>query len=146
MSEIKYCDIFNIRTKIGVNQSERLVFMCRKQISKGSKITTQNVLGLLEELEKQDNLGIDRLGTLKEILKQSKNRSMLKKVEEFEIKKKGAQLMLVIFVLKFSEGNLKSRECLFARELQFKVYSFFINCKENDFLLRGIIHQFNNFI
>ena len=98
MSEIKYCDLFNIRTKIGVNQSERLVFMCRKQISKGSKITIQNVLGLFEELEKQDNLGIDRLGILKEILKQSKNRSMLKKVEEFEIKKKGAQLMLVIFV------------------------------------------------
>ena len=90
MSEIKYCDLFNIRTKIGVNQSERLVLMCRKQISKGSEITTQNVLGLFEELEKQDNLGIDRLGTLKEILKQSKNRSMLKKVEEFEIKKKGA--------------------------------------------------------
>ena len=98
MSEIKYCDLFHIRTKIGVNQSERLVFMCRKQISKGSKITIQNVLGLFEELEKQDNLGIDRLGILKEILKQSKNRSMLKKVEEFEIKKKGAQLMLVIFV------------------------------------------------
>ena len=96
MSEIKYCDLFNIRTKIGVNQSERLVFMCRKQISKGSEITTQNVLGLFEELEKQDNLGIDRLGTLKEILKQSKNRSMLKKVEEFEIKRKGDQLMLVI--------------------------------------------------
>ena len=94
MSEIKYCDLFNIRTKIGVNQSERLVFMCRKQISKGSEITTQNVLGLFEELEKQDNLGIDRLGTLKEILKQLKNRSMLKKVEEFEIKRKGDQLML----------------------------------------------------
>ena len=96
MSEIKYCDLFNIRTKIGVNQSERLVLMCRKQISKGSEITTQNVLGLFEELEKQDNLGIDRLGTLKEILKQLRNRSMLKKVEEFEIKRKGDQLMLVI--------------------------------------------------
>ena len=70
--------------------------MYRKQISKGSKITTQNVLGLFEELEKQNNLGFDRLGTLKEILKQLKNRSMLKKVEEFEIKRKGDQLMLVI--------------------------------------------------
>ena len=59
MSEIKYCDLFNIRTKIGVNQSERLVFMCRKEISKGSEITTQNELGLFEELEKQDNLGIE---------------------------------------------------------------------------------------
>ena len=33
---------------------------------------------------------------------------MFKKVEEFENKRKGAQLMRVIFVLKFSERNLKS--------------------------------------
>ena len=32
-----YCDlIFDISTKIGLNQLERLVFMCRKQISKDS--------------------------------------------------------------------------------------------------------------
>ena len=91
--------------------------MCRKQISKDSGRTTQNALGLFEELEKQDNLGIDRLGTLKQILKQLKKRSMLKKVEEFEIKRKGDQLMLFIFVLKFSEGNLKSRKCLLARKI-----------------------------
>ena len=114
MSEIKYCDLFNIRTKIGVNQSERLVFMCRKQISKDSGRTTQNALGLFEDLEKQYNLGIDRLGILKQILKQLKKRSILKKVEGFEIKRKGDQLMLVIFVLKFSEGNLKGRKCLLA--------------------------------
>lgn len=89
MSEIKYCDLFNIRTKIGVNQSERLVFMCRKQISKDSGRTTQNALGLFEELEKQYNLGIDRLGILKQISKQLKKRSILKKVEGFEIKRKG---------------------------------------------------------
>ena len=88
--------------------------MCRKQISKDSERTTQNSLGLFEEHEKQDNLGIDRLGTLKQISKQLKKRSMLKKVKEFEIKRKGDQLMLVIFVLKFSKGNLKSRKCLLA--------------------------------
>ena len=91
--------------------------MRRKQISKDSERTTQNALGLFEELEKQDNLGIDRLGTLKQILKQLKKRSMLKKVEEFEIKRKGDQLMLFIFVLKFSEGNLKSRKCFLARKI-----------------------------
>ena len=86
--------------------------MCRKQISKDSGRTTQNALGLFEDLEKQYNLGIDRLGILKQILKQLKKRSILKKVEGFEIKRKGDQLMLVIFVLKFSEGNLKGRKCL----------------------------------
>ena len=87
--------------------------MCRKQISKDSGRTTQNALGLFE-LEKQYNLGIDRLGILKQILKQLKKRSILKKVEGFEIKRKGDQLMLVIFVLKCSEGNLKGRKCLLA--------------------------------
>ena len=88
--------------------------MCRKQISKDSGRTTQNALGLFEEFEKQYNLGIDRLGILKQILKQLKKRSILKKEEGFEIKRKGDQLMLVIFVLKFSEGNLKGRKCLLA--------------------------------
>ena len=88
--------------------------MCRKQISKDSGRTTQNALGLFEELEKQYNLGIDRLGILKQISKQLKKRSILKKVEGFEIKRKGDQLMLVIFVLKISEGNLKGRKCLLA--------------------------------
>ena len=88
--------------------------MCRKQISKDSGRTTQNALGLFEELEKQYNLGIDRLGILKQILKQLKKRSILEKMEGFEIKRKGDQLMLVIFVLKFSEGNLNGRKCLLA--------------------------------
>ena len=91
--------------------------MCRKQISKDSGRTTQNALGLFEELEKQYNLGTDRLGILKQILKQLKKRSILKKVEGFEIKRKDDQLMLVIFVLKFSEGNLKGRKCLLAWHL-----------------------------
>ena len=88
--------------------------MCRKQISKDSGRTTQNALGLFEDLEKQYNLGIDRLGILKQILKQLKKRSILEKVEGFEIKRKGDQLMLVIFVLKFSEGNLNGPNCLLA--------------------------------
>ena len=88
--------------------------MCRKQISKDSGRTTQNALGLFKDLEKQYNLGIDRLGILKQILKQLKKRSILEKVEGFEIKRKGDQLMLVIFVLKFSEGNLNGRKCLLA--------------------------------
>ena len=98
MSEIEYnALVFEISAKIGVNQLGRLVFMCRWQISKGSKGRIKNVLELFEELENQGYLGIDRLETLKQILEQLKNQRMLRKVKEFENKRKGAQLMLVIF-------------------------------------------------
>ena len=90
MSEIEYYDlIFEISTKIDVNQLERLVFMCTKKISEGSEGTIKSARGLFKELEKQGYLGIDRLENLKEILKQLKKRSMIKKVEEFEIKRRG---------------------------------------------------------
>ena len=74
MFEIEYRDLlFEISSKIGVNQLERLVFMCRKQITKGNERTIQNTLELFEKLEKWDKLGINRLETLKKILKQLKN-------------------------------------------------------------------------
>ena len=74
MFEIEYRDLlFEISSKIGVNQLERLVFMCRKQITKGNERTIQNTLELFEKLEKWDQLGINRLETLKKILKQLKN-------------------------------------------------------------------------
>ena len=99
MSEIEYYDlIFEISTKIDVNQLERLVFMCTKKISEGSEGTIKSARGF-KELEKQGYLGIDRLENLKEILKQSKKRSMLKKVEEFEIKRRGTQLNIMLVIL-----------------------------------------------
>ena len=140
MSEIDYYDlIFEISKKIDVNQLERLIFMCTKKISEGSEGTIKSARGLFKELEKQGYLGIDRLETLKQILGQLKKRGMLKKVKEFENKRKGAQLMLVIFFSGFSEENLKSQKCLFAQEVQFKAYSFFTDCIRNDFWWRGIM-------
>ncbi|CAH3148393.1 unnamed protein product [Pocillopora meandrina] len=66
MFEIEYSDLlFEISSKIGVNQLERLVFMCRKQITKGSERTIQNALELFEKLEKWDKLGINRERNLK---------------------------------------------------------------------------------
>ena len=63
--------------------------MCRDDITEGSEDRIQDVLTLFKELEKENHLGIDRLDTLKEILTRMKKRSLLKKVEEFEIKRKG---------------------------------------------------------
>ena len=72
--------------------------MCTNKISKGSEGTIKSTLELFKELEKQGHLGIDRLENLKLILIQLKKRSMLMKVEEFAIKRKGAKLMLVILI------------------------------------------------
>ena len=131
MSEIEYSDLlFEISTKIGLNKLDRLVFMCRKLISEGSEETIKDALGLFKELEKQDNLGMDRLENLKQILKQLKNRSMLKKVEEFEIKRKGAQLMLAIFVLKFSERNLKAGSAFLLEKFNLRLGTSSLIAKE----------------
>ena len=100
MSEIEYYDlIFEISTKIDVNQLERLIFMCTKKISEGSEGTIKSARGLFKELEKQGYLGIDQLENLKEILKQLKKRAMLKKVEEFENKRRGTQLNIMLVIL-----------------------------------------------
>ena len=77
--------------------------MCTKKISEGSEGTIKSARGLFKELEKQGYLGIDRLESLKDILKQLKKRSMLKKVEEFEIKRRGAQLNIMLIILIFFE-------------------------------------------
>ena len=100
MSEIEYYDlIFEISKKIDVNQLERLVFMCTKKISEGSEGTIKSARGEFKELEKQSYQGIGRLETLKQIFKQLKKRSMVKKVEEFQIKRKGAQLNIMLVIL-----------------------------------------------
>ena len=90
MSDIEYSDLlFEISRKLDAEELQRLLFMCRNAIAKGSKRNIQDVLTLFEELERNNHLGIDRLDTLKGILTQMKKRSLLKKVEEFEIRRKG---------------------------------------------------------
>lgn len=53
--------------------------MCREQISEDGKGKVK-LMHSDGELEKQGNFGIDRLGTLKEILNQLKKRSMVKEM------------------------------------------------------------------
>lgn len=91
MSEHEYNDLlFEISKKIDVTELERLVFMCRSDLPKACvKDSILTVLTLFEELEKNNRLGIDLLDTLKNILTLLKKRSLLKKVNEFEAKRKG---------------------------------------------------------
>ena len=107
MSKIEYSDLlFEISKKLDESELPRLTFMCREEIAKGSEENIRDVLTLFQELEKQNRLGIDRLDTLKEILKQMKKRSLLKKVEEFEIRRKGIQIKMFITITECMLGYI----------------------------------------
>jgi len=90
MSEYEYSGLlFDISEKLDVNKLPKLLFMCRKDIAQSSEENIRDVRGLFTELEKQNRIGIDRLENLKEILTQMKKPSLRRKVEEFEIRRKG---------------------------------------------------------
>ena len=90
MSKYEYNHLlFEISEKLNANELKKLVFMCRDDIPNGSEDSIQDVLTLFKKLENQNCLGIDRMEMLKETLKMLKKRSLLKKVEEFQIKRKG---------------------------------------------------------
>jgi len=110
MSKIEYSDLlFEISEKLDVNKLPRLLFMCREEIAKGSQRNIRDVLTLFEELERNNSLGIDRLDTLKEILTQIKKPSLLKKVREFEIRRK-AQSVGIVSSLKRAATSIKGGE------------------------------------
>ena len=70
------------------NDVERLVAICRGNITQESEGRIQDVRSLFKELENQGILGIHRLGILKEILTETENHYLLKEVEEFEERRK----------------------------------------------------------
>lgn len=105
MSEIEYNDLlFEISEKVADFLLPRLVFMCRGKISNEDNV--RDVLTLFKELEGRNYLGIDRLDTLKGILTQSRKRPLLKKVEEFERRRK-AQSVGIVSSLKEAASHLK---------------------------------------
>jgi len=107
MSKIEYSDLlFEISEKLDVNKLPRLLFMSREEIAKGSQRNIPDVLTLFEELERNNSLGIDRLDTLKEILTQMEKPSLLKKVKEFEIRRRGIQIYLIHFEITGYPCNL----------------------------------------
>ena len=90
MSQLEYNYLlYEISGKLNSNQLAILLFMCREYIPKGAEDSIQNVLKLFKVLEEKSRLGIDNLEMLKEILTILKKTSLLKKVKEFEVKRKG---------------------------------------------------------
>ena len=70
------------------SQLERLISVCEGKISDDRQVHITDVSTLFMELEKQNNLGIKRLGILKTMATEMEKPDLLKQVEEFERKRK----------------------------------------------------------
>ena len=90
MGEIEYNDlIFEISEQLDESLLRRMINMCKMWIPQGEAVGIQDMLTFFKVLEDKKRLGIDNLEKLKEILTQLKKRPLLKRVEKFEIKRKG---------------------------------------------------------
>ena len=70
-----------------LNDTERLIAICRMAIAEANESNIQDVRSLFKELENNEYLGIGRLGLLKEILTKTEQVDLLRDVEEFEEKR-----------------------------------------------------------
>lgn len=79
--------LYTISKKLNANDLEKLINYCRGMISTANNVN--DTMALFQELENAKKLGIDRLDILKTFMKLLKKNSLLKKVEEFEMRRKG---------------------------------------------------------
>ena len=88
--EQKRKELFNnlleliIRELDELNDLERLISICKGNITEERRASIHDARSLFKELESKDCLGIDRLEIVKEILTQTEKTDLLKEVEEFE--------------------------------------------------------------
>ena len=73
-----------IRELDELNDLERLISICKGNITEERRASIHDVRSLFKELESKDCLGIDRLEIVKEILTQTEKTDLLKEVEDFE--------------------------------------------------------------
>ena len=82
----EYIDLLEpiIRVLDELNGLERLTSMCRGNIPEESENSIHDVRSLFKVLEANNRLGIDSLDILKEILTELEKEDLIKKVEEFQ--------------------------------------------------------------
>ena len=73
-----------IRELDELNDLERLISICKGNITEERRASIHDARSLFKELESKECLGIDRLEIVKEILTQTEKTDLLKEVDEFE--------------------------------------------------------------
>ena len=91
MSKHEYrCLLFDISKKINANELEKIVYLCKDDLPKGTRRDSfEDALALFDVLETKNHLGIDNTQILKGMLRNLPKKALLRKVEDFEIKRKG---------------------------------------------------------
>ena len=91
MSKHEYrCLLFDISKKINANELEKMVYLCKDDLPKGTRRDGfEDALELFDLLETKNRLGIDNTQILKGMLQNLPKKALLRKVEDFEIKRKG---------------------------------------------------------
>jgi len=94
----------------GINwaeEGETILSLCEGLITEGSENNIQNVASLFKELERQNNVGIDRLNLLKSVLKGMRKWPLVDEVEKFEEKRKAYTNLLEKIIVKLSGCDLQ---------------------------------------
>ena len=94
-----------------LNDLERLISICRGNITEDRRASIHDVRSLFKELESNDCLGIDGFEIVKQILTQTEKTDLLKEVREFE-------------QLQSRENNFERRKGIFSCLLCCKFYFF----------------------
>lgn len=107
MSSIEYR---GLRGKIAkeidwANEGGTWLSLCEGLIAEGSENNIVSSASLLNELERQDNLGIDNLDGLKELLKEMNEWAVIDEVNTFEMKRQRYVSLRDKIVLKLEELN-----------------------------------------
>ena len=100
-----------IRVLDALNDLERLISICRGNITEDRRASIHDVRSLFKELESNDCLGIDCFEIVKEILTQTEKNDLLKEVEEFEQRQR-------------RENNFQRRKGISSCLLRYKFYFF----------------------
>ena len=86
--------LFDISEKINANELKKMVYLCIDDLPEGTRRDSfEDALALFDVLERRNRLGIDNTQILKGMLQNLPKKPLLRKVEDFEIKRKGRSLL-----------------------------------------------------
>ena len=101
--------LFDISEKINANELRKMVYLCIDDLPKGTRRDSfEDALALFDLLETKNRLGIDNTQILKGMLQNLPKKALLRKVEDFEIKRKGKNWLYLVAVSSSVRQVIKS--------------------------------------
>ncbi|KAM7426805.1 hypothetical protein ABFA07_021967 [Porites harrisoni] len=86
--------LLDINKKINANELKEMVYLCIDDLPEGTRRDSfEDALALFDLLERKNRLGIDNTQILKGMLQNLPKKPLLRKVEDFEIKRKAVRMV-----------------------------------------------------